>query len=47
MLNNSDLHSKLSKSAREVSSEIVALLFKGLNRATISTFVVAAMLLSL
>ena len=47
MLNNSDLHSKLSKSARGVSSEVVALLFKGSNIATISTFVVAAMLLSL
>ena len=47
MLNNSDLHSKLSKSTHGVSSEVVALLFKGSNIATISTFVVAAMLLSL
>ena len=47
MLNSSDLHSKLSKSAHRVSSEVVALLFKGSNKATISTFVVAGMLLSL
>lgn len=47
MLDSSDLHSKLSKSAHGVSSEVVALLLKGSNKATISTFVVAGMLLSL
>ena len=45
MLNSSDLHSKLGKSAHGVSSEVVTLLFRGSNKATISTFVVAGMLL--
>ncbi len=47
MQDSSDLHTKLSKSAHGVSSEVIALLFKDSNKATISTFVVAAMLLSL
>ena len=47
MQDSSDLHTKLSKSAHGVSSEVVELLFKGSNKATLSTFVVAAMLVSL
>lgn len=47
MLDSGDLYTKPSKTAHGVSSEVVALLFKDSNKATISTFVVAAMLLSL
>lgn len=47
MLDSGDLYTKPSKSAHGVSSEVVALLFKDSNKATISTFVVAGMLLSL
>ena len=47
MLDNNNLQGKLSKTADEVSSEVVELLFKDSNKATISTFVVAAMLVSL
>ena len=47
VLNNSDLYSKLGKSTHGVSTEVVALLFNGSNKTTLSTFVVAGMLLSL
>ena len=47
MLDNSDVNSKLSKNTHEVSSEVLELLFKGSNKATIFTFIVAATLVSM
>ena len=47
MLDNSDTDRNLSKTAHGVSSEVLELLFKDSNKASISTFVVAAMLVSM